>query len=191
MPNWSRWFYDLMYRTTKPDWDSGITPPEVMGFVEQNRSRGRALDLGCGTGTNAIYLAQQGFEVTAIDFSPKAIDLARAKALPADLQIDFQVGDVSRLDNLYEPFDLILDIGCLHSLDAASKARYAQHAARLTHPGSTLLIFAFDQPAFLGQYHLSLAEAKNYFSPAFDLVKVEHGLNRGKRSAAWYTLMRR
>ena len=61
MPNWSRWFYDLMYRSTKPDWDSGVTPPEVVALVEQNRSRGRALDLGCGTGTNAIYLAQQGF----------------------------------------------------------------------------------------------------------------------------------
>ena len=127
MAKWSQWFYDWMYRFTKPDWDSDVTPPEVTSFVEHDRSRGRALDLGCGTGTNAIYLAQHGFDVTAIDFAPKAIDLARDKAKQASIQIDFRVGDVTRLDDLREPFDLI---------------------------------------------------------------NVEHGLNRGKQSAAWYTLTR-
>lgn len=190
MAKWSQRFYDAMYRFTKPDWDSGLTPPEVVTFIESDRSRGRALDLGCGTGTQSIYLAQHGFDVTAIDFSPKAIDIARDKAQQADVKIDFRIGDVTRLDDLREPFDLILDIGCLHGLGDEGKSRYAQHIARLSHAGSTMLMFAFDQPAFFGAYHLSQAEAKDYFVPPFDLINVEHGLNRGKSSVAWYTLVR-
>ncbi len=189
MAKWSQRFYDAMYRLTKPDWDSGLTPTEVATFVESNRSRGRALDLGCGTGTQSIYLAQHGFDVTAIDFSPKAIDLARDKAQQAEAKIDFRIGDVTRLDDLREPFDLILDIGCFHGLDADGKTRYAQHVARLSRTNSTLLIYAFEEPAFFGKYHLSVEEAKHYFVPTFDLINIAHGLNRGKRSAAWYTFV--
>ncbi|HET7089774.1 MAG TPA: methyltransferase domain-containing protein [Anaerolineae bacterium] len=69
MPDWSRWFYDLSYRFSKPDWDTGLTPPEVIAEVENGRSPGRALDLGCGTGTHTIYLAQHGFSVVGVDFS--------------------------------------------------------------------------------------------------------------------------
>ncbi len=190
MAKWSQRFYDTMYRFTKPDWDSGLTPLEVAAFVDRDRSRGRALDLGCGTGTQSIYLAQYGFDVTAIDFSPKAIDLARAKAKQAGVKIDFRIGDVTRLDDLREPLNLILDIGCFHGLDVSGKTRYAQHVARLSQPRSTLLMFAFDKPAFFGKYHLSLEEAKNFFVPPFDLINIAHGLNRGKRSIAWYTFVR-
>ncbi len=180
MTPWSQRFYDAKYRFTKPDWDSGLTPPELVAFVDRDRSRGRALDLGCGTDTNAIYLAQHGFDVTAIDFSPKAIDLAREKAQQVNVKIDFRVGDVTRLDNLHEPhepFDLILDIGCLHGLGDEGKARYAQQVAKLSRVNSTLLIYAFHQPAFFGKYHLSIEEAKHYFVPPFDLIDVAHGLN--------------
>ena len=80
----------------------------------KNNPPGRALDLGCGTGTNVITLAKHGWKATGIDFVPRAIKKAKTKAREENLQIDFRVGDVTHLDDFTEPFDLILDIGCYH-----------------------------------------------------------------------------
>jgi SAM-dependent methyltransferase len=91
-------FWDLMYLFKKTPWDTGITPPEIVTMIESGRvTVGRALDLGCGTGTNAITLAQHGFEVTAIDVSRRAIALAKRKARSAELadRIRFERGDVT------------------------------------------------------------------------------------------------
>ncbi len=122
--NWHRWFFESQYRFSRPPWDSGVTPPEVVAFVKTNPQRGRALDLGCGTGTNSIFLAQHGYHVVGVDFSSKAIATARQKATRAGLTIDFHVADVTRLDFLTEPFDFVLDIGCLHAIEPAGRARY-------------------------------------------------------------------
>src|SRR5436305_11263245 len=76
-----RVFYQWRYFTGKTPWDTNVTPPEVVEWVEhEDAPRGRALDLGCGTGTNALYLAQHGFEVVGVDFVSRAIATARRKA---------------------------------------------------------------------------------------------------------------
>ena len=119
-----RRLFDLMYRFDKPAWDTGITPPEVAAMIDSGVVCGRALDVGCGTGTNALYLAQRGLTVVGVDFSPQAIALAREKAERARVAVDFHVADVTRLDSLdiREPFDFVLDMGCLHSIAAAARA---------------------------------------------------------------------
>ena len=191
MVKFSRWFYNSMYRFTKPDWDTGLTPPEVTTAQAAFNQPGRALDLGCGTGTSAIYLAQHGWQVTGIDFSPKAIELACGKARRAGVNLDLHLGDVSHLDFLREPFDLILDVGCLHGLDRESRMRYAEHLRRLTHPGSKFLLFGFIRPAFFGSYHLTPAETRALFEPAFALNSVHPALNRDREDVVWYDLTRR
>jgi 2-polyprenyl-3-methyl-5-hydroxy-6-metoxy-1,4-benzoquinol methylase len=92
-----------------------FTPPEVMEFIAQTRP-GKALDLGCGTGTNAITLARHGWQVTGVDFSPKAIRQARRKATAEGLKIEFHAADVTDLAMLTGPYDYVLDIGCLFTL---------------------------------------------------------------------------
>ena len=73
-------FYELWYRFGTPPW-VGQARPELVELVESGELLpGRAIDLGCGEGDNAIFLAQHGFQVTAVDFSPAAIDKAKAKA---------------------------------------------------------------------------------------------------------------
>ncbi len=193
MPDWSRWFYDAMYRFTRPDWDTALTPPEVVALIENHRSRGRALDLGCGTGTHSIYLAQHGFEVVGVDFSPKAIELARDKARQAGVQVDFRLSDVTHLDFLQKPFNLILDVGCFHGLDQAGRLRYAEHASRLTQPGSKFLLHGFMRPAFFGRYHLMPEEVRRFFEPTFVLNNEQpgsEGSQRDKRNQVWYDLTR-
>ncbi len=193
-------FFDFQYRLARPPWDTGITPPEVVAFVENNQTHGRALDLGCGTGTNSIYLAQHGYQVVGVDFSPKAIATARAKAQRAHLTIDFHAADVTRLDSLRvrELFDFILDIGCLHALDETGRTRYAEHIARLTRSGSTFMLYAFsprptDQPGHLIRIRnvgITTEQVEKLFANNFKLEQVEHGGDRDERKSAWYWFKR-
>ena len=191
MGKFAQWFYNFMYRFTTPDWDTGVTPPEVIATAATFKQPSRALDLGCGTGTNSIYLAQNGWQVTGIDFSPKALELARRKAQRANVQVDFHLGDVTSLDFISEPFDLILDLGCLHSLDRDSRKRYANQLRRLTHPGSKYLLYGFKQPTLLGSYHLTPEETFPLFEPAFAFSSMWPAPQRDNADMVWYDLTRR
>jgi SAM-dependent methyltransferase len=200
---WRKIFFDLQYRFSKPPWDSGVTPSEVTAFVESSSSssRGRALDIGCGTGTNAIYLAQRGFTVVGIDFAPRAIAVAREKARRAGIAVEFHVGDVTRLDALgaREPFDFALDIGCFHALDVEGRARYAQGLARRTRAGSVFMLYAFSPRPPGEQGHLikirnvgaTPAEVQQTFAQHFALTRIEHGSDWDERASAWYWFTRK
>ena len=197
-------FFDFQYRFSKPPWDSNVTPPEVVAYIEKTCqvsetwqvSKRRALDLGCGTGTNSIYLAQHGFTVVGVDFSAKAIATARAKARRTNVAVEFHVADVTRLDSLRvrEPFDFVLDIGCLHALDAAARPRYAEHLARLTRPNAVFMLYAFsprppDAPRHLIRFRnvgITADEVQQLFAAHFVLERAEHGTERGERASAWY-----
>jgi len=191
MPDWSKLFFDSMYRFFKPDWDKGSAPIELVAFVKQLQLAGQALDLGCGTGTSSIFLAQQGFKVVGVDFSPKAIELARRKAQRATTSVDFRIGDVARLDFLQEPFDFVLDVSCFQALSEAERSGYVEHVARLTHTGSTYLLQAFDRPAFGGSIGLAPQAVEQAFAPHFTLRHVEHITHGGRRPSSWYQFSRR
>src|SRR5438477_11724098 len=96
----NRW--DLFYWLGMTPWDSGITPPEIVSLVEGGRiPPGRALDVGCGTGTNVIYLARHGFQTTGIDVSAQAIARARAKVLAAGVNARLERANL--LDRAHMP----------------------------------------------------------------------------------------
>ena len=90
--------FRLMYRLGFTPWDSGVPPPELIEVIEGARRlpAGRALDIGCGTGTTTVYMASKGWQVTGVDFVPRAIRAAGAKAAAARLPVAFLVGDVTR-----------------------------------------------------------------------------------------------
>jgi SAM-dependent methyltransferase len=129
----------------RPPWDTGITPPELIEFLH-TRPAGRALDLGCGNGTNAVTLAQHGWETTGVDFAWEAVRRARRKARQAGLKIHFFVGDVTDLGAIAGPFDLILDIGCFHGLPDPGRERYRYHLERLLAPQGTFLLYVHFRP---------------------------------------------
>ena len=187
-----RWLYERAYRrgTAGSRWDTGVTPPEVEAFVERTPP-GNAIDLGCGTGTNVLYLVQHGWLATGVDLSPLAISSARAKADWVS-GASFVEGDVTRLSELGVdgPFDLALDVGCFHSVAASRRDAYAGEVARVTRPGGTLLLFAFG-PRFRlpGGRATREPEIRRRFEGAFELTGVE--LGREPPGAAWFTLTRR
>ena len=182
--------YDVMYRFGKPVWDTGTTPPEVVEAIENAPIPGRALDLGCGTGTHATYLAQHGWSVLGVDFSPRAIALAREQANRAGVDIDFRVMDVTRLDGLRGPFDFALDVGCFHGLDAAGRTRYVEQLTPLLRSGGTFMLWAFDRPAPFEDYGILPEDVNALFAPGFILRRSELG-QHNRRSTTWYWFTRR
>jgi SAM-dependent methyltransferase len=182
--------YTLMYWLPgRPPWDTGISPPELMAFIHSHPA-GKALDLGCGTGTNAITLTRHGWQVTGIDFASRAIRSAKQKARKAGLQIDLRVGDVSQPKNVMGPFDLILDIGCFHSLSAEERTEYTRNLERLLATDGTFLSYVFFRdPAENGP---GLVEADvQALSDHFSLVERQDGSERGKRPSAWLTFQKK
>lgn len=191
------WFvWNLIYLFGKTPWDTGVTPPEVRAVVEVGRVKpGRALDLGCGTGTNVIYLARHGFDVTGVDISSRAIAAARRKIERAGLAARARVyaGDVAGLDTLpvSGSFDLALDIGCLHTLGASARPQYVAGLADRVRPGGLYLLYAFDSCVRSGwRVGLLPQSAEDLFAPAFTLLQADHGQDRGGVGSAWYTFER-
>jgi cyclopropane fatty-acyl-phospholipid synthase-like methyltransferase len=182
----SRLRYELSYLTRKTPWDSGVTPPEVLDFLA-NTPAGRAIDLGCGTGTNAITLARRGWQVTAIDFSGQAIRRARRKARAAKASIRFLQHDVTRLDDLSGPFDFALDIGCFHGLEPSSRPRYVASLTRLLAPQAVYLLYTF---LLEEQGWPSEADVRQSFDNSFELIDLAHGEYNG-RPSGWFTWKRR
>lgn len=158
-----------------------------MSFVEDARTPpGRALDLGCGTGTNAVYLATHGWDVVGIDFSPKAISLARARATASGLTrgVHFLLADVSRPPDLGAPFSLVLDIGCLHSVPAVARESYARVVTHALRAGGTYLLYAFCPP---DRYGIARDEVERLFAPHLRLDSFAKGTGR---PSAWYRFAR-
>jgi len=176
--------YNLWYLKSPP-WDTGISPPELLDYLAQH-PQGRALDLGCGTGTNAMTLAQHGWKTTAVDFAPRAIRIARKRAEQAGLDIDFIVDDVTILNKIAGRFELILDIGCFHGLTTAGKERYIATLERIIAQDGTLLMYAFLSQSEEKGIGLLPADLERLTS-ILRLVHRQEGTERGIRSSAWLT----
>ena len=188
--NRQRWRFYWLYQRGKTPWDTNITPPEVMDFIAANKA-GRALDLGCGTGTNAISLARHGWQVTGVDFVPKAIRMARAKSRGSGLKVDFHCASVTDLSTFTGAYDYALDIGCLFGLGAEERTQYVRHLERLTQPGACYMLYAWFPRSWKGRM-VGLTEegVEALLEPSFVREKMVAGEEKGFASA-WYWYRRR
>lgn len=183
--------YERAYRRGRTPWDTGVTPPEVVEEVS-GMEPGRALDLGCGTGTNALWLAQHGWTAVGVDFSALAIESARRKT-DWTSGATFVEGDVTRLSELgvEGPFDLVLDIGCFHSVAVRRRDDYVREVARVARSGARTMIFAFG-PWFRipgTPRRTREPEIRRRFERDFELEHVRPG--EEPKGAAWFFLQRR
>ncbi len=185
-----------MYRLGFTPWDSGVPPPELIEVIEGARRLppSRALDLGCGTGTTTIYMASNGWQVIGVDFVPRPIRAARAKAVAAGLSVAFLVGDVTRLHEYpIEPgFDLLFDQGCFHSLPEAAQPAYAREVTGMARSGATYLLYAFGRQSGARRRRffpkgVAPDEVRARFSE-FELVEARPGTD--PFGSHWYTLRR-
>jgi SAM-dependent methyltransferase len=177
-------FYEITYRYLRAPWDIGARE-ELVSLVERGRIQPcRAIDLGCGTGANAIYLAQHGFDVTGVDYSVAAIDKARTHASEAGVQVNFLVDDLTNLRRASGTFDFLLDYGVLDDLPLPQRKLYLQGILPLTHPGSRYLLWGFEYPMRwwenLIPFHdvpFSAGEIQQRFGSFFEIQKIAGEVN--------------
>lgn len=144
-PDW-----DERYRSGDLPWDSGLPSRELARVLDERAvAPCRAIELGCGTGTNSVLLAKRSFTVTGIDLSPTAVRSAAEKAHAAGVAVEFRAADVATLDPPAEPFEFLFDRGCYHCVRKDNLEGYLAAVARLTRPGARCLILAgnADEPA--------------------------------------------
>ena len=141
--SWRRVLFDTLYRLGRPIWD---TPPprQLRDLVEGSEALppGHALDVGCGSGTNVIYLATHGWRATGVDCSAAAMKRAR-RAADGITGASFLEGDVTKLSSLplAAPIDLVLDMGCYHSVPDGAKPTYVAELAAVMKPGTPLVMW--------------------------------------------------
>jgi ubiquinone/menaquinone biosynthesis C-methylase UbiE len=169
----------------QPPWDTGVSPPELIEFI-QNHKPGRAIDIGCGTGTNVITLANAGWKVTGVDFAPRAIKLARQKAGKAGVQAEFLISDATKLQGIDGPFDFALDLGCFHGIARDGRIKYLEQLDRILAPGGFWLMYGFLKTD-LDQRGTGLAEWDiDQILTFLALIWRRDGFDKRERSSAWF-----
>jgi cyclopropane fatty-acyl-phospholipid synthase-like methyltransferase len=168
-----KWIYELLYRFpfVPIAWIFGhhtiLEELVERGYI----TPGRAIDLGCGEGSNAaIFLAMNGFDVTGVDFSPTAIKRARKNAHASGVEVTFIEDDLTNLRNVRGSFDLLVDFGALNDLNQEDRALYVQNVLPLTHQGSKYLLGCFNKKLESGELELRFGE---YFKSEAFPVKTD------------------
>ena len=175
----------------KPPWDTGISPPELFEFI-RNHEPGRAIDIGCGTGTNVITLARAGWQVSGVDFAPRAIRLASRKIKQAGVRADVQVNDATKLSNISGPFDLVLDLGCFHGISLKGRDQYLEQLDRILATNGYWLMYGFIVPETeRGSSGLTEADITR-ISSDLEMISRQQGYDdKRHRSSAWFLFQKR
>lgn len=137
--------FDAAY-TTVPNWDIGKPQPAFVRLEEVGAIRGRVLDVGCGTGELSLFLARRGHDVLGVDFAPRAIAEARAKARWRRVDAQFLVWDALELDRLPVRFDTVVDSAMYHVLADSERDRFVRGLRGVLRPGGTYFVLC-DAPS--------------------------------------------
>jgi ubiquinone/menaquinone biosynthesis C-methylase UbiE len=171
-------FWNEVYKGTPP-WDLDHPQPAFQTLIQNGEIRpGRALDIGCGRGENAIMLAMNGCDVTGIDLAENAISDAKEKAIESHIKVNFVVGNVLQMNKLFKEgeFDIVIDSGLFHVMTDEARPVFTQQVHKVLRKGGKyfMLCFSDKEP---GDYKLprrvSRAEIESTFSPLFDIISIK------------------
>lgn len=187
--------FDSSYLGTPP-WDIGRPQPQFVELAEAGRIKGRVLDIGCGTGENALFLAERGLEVAGVDGAPRAIAKARTKARTRALDVSFEVADALALPTPSAPFDTVIDSGLFHVFSDDDRPRLRDSLARVIRTGGTYLMMCFSErePGDWGPRRVTQAEIRSAFSDGWSVESIQpskFAINGGTTEAWLATILRR
>jgi SAM-dependent methyltransferase len=185
--------FEASYSSDDAPWDIGRPQAEIVALAEAGLITGSVLDIGCGTGENALYLAGRGHAVFGLDGSPTAIERARQKAATRGLPVQFHPWDALQLGRLRKSFETVIDVGLFHVLADGERRRYAESLAEVTAPGSDLFILCWsaEEPPVPGPRRVEEHELRDAFRSLFvTLVVTPAGFERRGRPPARALLAR-
>jgi ubiquinone/menaquinone biosynthesis C-methylase UbiE len=175
-PDYEEW--DRIYRRYPLGalpWELGRPRKVLVDLVEKGLiKRGKALDMCCGVGTNALYLTKKGFQVTGIDISPKAIEYAKEKARKANTRIQFQVQNFLNLPFEDEEFDFVFDMGCFHHVKIKDRSTFTRGIHRVLKKGGAYLMVCFSYRNGPAWNHFTKEQIMQLFSDHFKIKNIEH-----------------
>jgi SAM-dependent methyltransferase len=206
--------FRIFYQLGFTPWDGHVQATGLRELVEGTADTpplppAAALDVGCGTGDSSIYLGQHGWQVTGVDFVPKALGKARTKARAAGVPVDFVEADVTHLSRagIDAKFQLIVDNGCLHGMSEDDRELYVNEVTTAAAPGARLLIVAAPPGGPVRFLGLDEAEVERRFTPTWTLLSMADekmafangsgyrhtpvALIRNRFAVRWYLLQRR
>lgn len=180
-----KWMYEMMYRYSFVPIPYDVGPrQELVSLVENRRIKPcRAIDLGSGTASNVVYLAQQGFDMTGVDFSPAAVEIGRNRAHEAGVEAVFIEDDLTNLQHVKGTFDLLVDYGTLDDLSPPQRNLYMKNVLPLTHKNSLFLLYCFEWESrwwerlllFMGAMAIEPGEVERRFGDNFTIERIAGG----------------
>lgn len=191
--------WDEHYASGNLPWDSGEVDGNLVEFVRRGGvAAGRALDVGCGAGTNAVWLAEQGFSVVGVDVAAGAVARANARLAGRALDCRFEAGDFLTDPIAAGPFDFVFDRGCFHVFDdAATRARFAERVAARLAPGGVWLSLVGSTegpPRDEGPPRRTAREVAEAIEPVLEIVELRSDAfvtPDGRAPRAWISVSRR
>ncbi|HWC79830.1 MAG TPA: class I SAM-dependent methyltransferase [Pseudonocardiaceae bacterium] len=190
--------WDASYHDGPAPWDVGVQPA-VARVAAEGGFTGAVLDVGCGSGDNALHIASLGLPVLGVDVAETALARARDKATERGIEAEFAIADAFRLDRLGRRFDTVLDCGMFHTCDAGERPGYAVSLASVTGPGATLYVLCFsDEGADVGPHPVRRADLVAAFGAGsgWEIAEIEPDRVRTRfhdenGAPAWFATIRR
>lgn len=165
--------FEGLYAAPKAPWDIGR--PQTAFIEAGSRIHGRVIDIGCGTGDLALWLAEQGCTVTGVDFLPKPLVAAKQKAADRGLPVTFLALDATAVGELPESFDAATDCGLFHVFDDAGRKSYVAALTKLLAPGARVFLLCFSdaEPGRHGPRRVSEQELRSAFSSGWEIESIQ------------------
>lgn len=184
------------YASGQLPWDTGQPEPLLVEFVTSSAvTPGTALEIGAGTGTNAIWMAERNFDVLGVDVAPLAVERARTKIEGRALRCSFAVSDFLAAPPPGGPFQFVFDRGCFHVFDEpAEREQFAAHVAAVLAPSGlwlSLIGSTEGPPREVGPPRRSAREISFAIEPALEIVELRSAEFRGSDAKAWFCLSKR
>jgi SAM-dependent methyltransferase len=183
------------YASGQLPWDTGQPEPVLVEFVASSGVKpSSTLEIGAGTGTNAIWMAERGFDVLGVDVSPLAVERARAKMDGRALRCRFAALDFLAATPPGAPFQFVFDRGCFHVFDEADERQlFAARVAAVLAPGGlwlSLIGSTEGSPREVGPPRRSAVEVTLAIEPALEVVELRSAEFHGRNAKAWFCLSR-
>lgn len=188
--------WDASYADGPAPWDIGGPQPAIVRLAAEGAFAGPVLDVGCGTGDNALHIASLGLSVLGVDVAETALVMGREKAATRGVGVEFAAADAFRLDRLGRTFRTVLDSGMLHTCDADERPVYAASLASATESGGTLYVLCFgDRGPDTGPHPVSQEEIRAAFTASGGwrvvAIESERVVTRFGSAPAWLARIER